>query len=78
MPFALKRASGHVGSKGSSFDSWALLGGCFVHHVFLADSNRIDAGRRQVEEDWLAGDRLCGRLGLAVECGGEVGRVRGE
>lgn len=33
MPFALKRASGHVGSKGSSFDSWALLGGCFVHHV---------------------------------------------
>ena len=56
MPFALKRASGHVGSKGSSFDSWALLGGCFVHHV-LADSNRIDVGRRQVEEDWLAGDR---------------------
>ena len=43
MPFALKRASGHVGSKGSSFDSWALLGGCFVHHV-LADSNRIDVG----------------------------------
>lgn len=33
MPFALKGASGHVGSRGSPFDRGALLGGCLVHHV---------------------------------------------
>ena len=38
MPFALEWASSHVGSKWYTFDSWTLLGGCFVHHV-LADSN---------------------------------------
>ena len=39
MPLALKRASGHVDSKGSRFDSWTLLGDCLVHHV-VADSKR--------------------------------------
>ena len=34
VPFALEWASSHVGSKRSSFDVLALLGGCFVHHVF--------------------------------------------
>lgn len=33
MPFALKGASGHVRSRGSTFDRGALLGGCLVHHV---------------------------------------------
>lgn len=33
MPFALKGASSHVGGRGSTFDSGALLGGCLDHHV---------------------------------------------
>ena len=33
MPFALKGSSGHVGSRGSSFDGGALLGGYLVHHA---------------------------------------------
>lgn len=52
MPFALKRASGHIGSKGTRFDSWTLLRSCFIHHgwriargMLLSDVSRKLLGR---------------------------------
>lgn len=52
MPFALEWASGHVDSKGSTFDGWTVLGGCLVHHN-LADSNRKMLGDVSVERSMV-------------------------
>ena len=56
MPFALEWASSHVGSKWSTFDSWTLLGGCFVHHDFFWRIATANVGRRQSGGVWLAED----------------------
>ena len=72
MPFALKGPSGHVGSRGSSFDSGTLFGGCLVHHVGGPQESNGECGRpgRMVEQNRVESSRV----GLAVECGGD-GRI---
>ena len=80
MPFALEWASGHVDSKGSTFDGWTVLGGCLVHHN-LADSNRKMLGDVSVERS-MVGRRpeiVWYRLGLAArKCGEAASQVRGD